>query len=285
MLIAFLATAGSAETDAERARATFEKGVIAADSGRIDEAMIAYIGALKLDPTIIAANINLGVLYFQQNNFDKAIEMFEAAVKLEPKNVMALTNLGKTQARLKKYTEAELSMKGAIASDEKNPDLYKDLARVYREIDKFDQLQETIEKCHALGAADENTWYLLGLAQEKQKRPEDAIASYRKSLEVDPKGYDALSGLGKLYLNQQQYAEAAAAFKSAFDANNAKFRAMYNYCSTVETMNPTDYDGNIANWEQFVKIARNNPKASKEVAQSLAHIKELEEAKAAVAGH
>lgn len=275
--------ASAVQTDAERARQFFENGVKSAENGRQNEAIIAYVGALKLDPTLVPANINLGVIYYQQNQFDKSLDLFAAAVKQEPNNVTALTNLGKTQSRLKKYDEAEISFRAALQAEPGNAAVYKDLARVYREIDKYEPLLQTIDKCHELGSGDEDTWYLHGLALEKLKRDDEAISSYRKSLELDPKGYEPLSALGKLYLSRQNYAEAAASFKAAYEANTTKFRAYYNYCSAVETMNPSDFAGNIANWEQFVKIARNNPKAAKEVAQAQAHVKELSDAQAAAA--
>ena len=91
--------------------------------------------------------------------------------------------------------------------------------------------------------------------------------------------YNAHSSLGSIYLAQEKYNSAAGAFSAAMKADKKKYRAAYNYAIAVESSNPEDYDTNIANWEKFINLAKNNPKAKNDVGIAREHVAELKKAK------
>ena len=85
--------------------------------------------------------------------------------------------------------------------------------------------------------------------------------------------------MGQIYLSQKKCQEAAGAFNKARKANPKKHRAAYNYAVAIESNDPDNYVKNISAWERFVKIAKKNPRARKELSSAEGHLKELKEAK------
>ncbi len=71
---------------------------------------------------------------------------------------------------------------------------------------------------------------------------------------------------------------AAAAFKAALKAKPKKYLASYNYAVAVESSNPDNYTRSIQVCEDFIKLAKKNPKAKTSVANAQQHVKELKEA-------
>jgi tetratricopeptide (TPR) repeat protein len=87
--------------------------------------------------------------------------------------------------------------------------------------------------------------------------------------------------MGQIYLQKEDYVSAAKEFKAALAADPKGFKAAYNYAYAIETKTPDDYTANIANWQDFVRVAGANPKAKEDVAVATQHIKELKEAQKA----
>ena len=103
------------------------------------------------------------------------------------------------------------------------------------------------------------TYYMLGKSYEKTSKPTDAITAYQKSNSIKD-NYRANYGLGIIYLNQENFNEAAKAFKAALKAEPKGYLAAYNYAIAVESQNKDAIDQNIANWQEFIRLAKNNPK-------------------------
>ncbi len=68
----------------------------------------------------------------------------------------------------------------------------------------------------------------------------------------------------------------------AMSAEPSKYQASQNYAVAMESADPDAIDANIANWNTFIKLARNNPKAKDQVAEAEQHIKDLQARKEAL---
>ena len=91
--------------------------------------------------------------------------------------------------------------------------------------------------------------------------------------------YNSHFALGQIFLGQEKYSTAAGSFKAAMRADSKKYRAAYNYAVAVESENQDAIDTNIENWNAFIKLAKNNPKAKNDVAVAEQHVKDLQERK------
>ncbi|RKX25355.1 MAG: hypothetical protein DRP47_09935 [Candidatus Zixiibacteriota bacterium] len=277
-LIGLLVSMAGAVTD--EAKEMYNSGIKAKQAGNLDEAILAYKGALAMDKTYVDPCINLGAIYFEQKEYDKALEMFKEATQRDKTNTEAFANLGRVEYQLKQYTEAETSFSTALELDSSTPDYYKELGKVYDKQRKYTEVISKLEKFHELTGGDHTSWYLLGKSYKKTDKITDAIAAYKKSIELKSDYPYPHSALGGIYLGQEKYTNAAGQFKTVLKINPKDYRAAYNYAIAIQSKNPEEYDTNISNWENFLKIAKKNPRTKKQmIATANETIKNLKEAK------
>lgn len=267
----------------EPAAEAYNKGVQAQQAKNLDSAAIYYQQAIAADANYYDAYLNLGAIQYQQGNYDDALKTFKTAAEKKPDNVDAYANVARVEFVAKRYPEAEEAYKKALVNGQDRTDLQKELAKVYFLRSNFPLVIETVEKVHAANAADDESWYMLGKAQEKQEMTKEAIAAYEQSIAAREQNYQAHFALGNIYLQQQNYAKAAEQFKAALEDDPKAFRAAYNYAVSMESANGDNVDANIANWEEFIRIGKNHPKAKQDVAIAQQHVAELKALKASKA--
>jgi len=263
--------------DTEKAKEDFNKGLSFEKDKNIDAAVLSYQSCIAADPNFVDAYINLGAIYFTKKDYEKALQMYKTATEKDNKNVDAFANLGRIEYTLKKYLEAETAFKSALALKE-DPEIYKELGKVYYKKNNYDDVIITLNKYHTSGNGDYLTYFMLGKAYQQKDNSTDAITAFQKSIDLKSDYYSAHSSIGQIYLAQEKYNLAAGAFKSAMNADPNNYRAAYNYAVAVESSNPENYSSNIANWEKFIKIAKVNPKAKRDVTVAQQHVKELKDA-------
>jgi len=276
--------AAAQSTDAEkenRAKQYFNEGVKAKQEGKTAEAILAYQGAITLMPDYVDAHINLGGIYFEQEKFDEALKEFKAVTDKDPKNLDGLVNLGRVQYRMTRYQEAEAAFKAALALKTDDPDILRELGKTYYYLKNYTEAVNVITKCHTAGSGDNLSWYMLGMSQGKGGDTAKAIASLQKSIELQPKYYESRSALGSIYLAQEKYPQAAAQFKAALEAAPTRYRASYNYAIAMEYAHPNNVTDNVANWEDFIRRAKNNPQARNDVQVAQERVDALKKQKAA----
>lgn len=263
--------------DTEKAKEFFNQGVKFQKENNEYGAIGAFQTAIKEDPNYIDAYINLGTIYFNKKEYDNALKQFKTATEKDATSKDAFANLGRVQYKMRRYLEAEESFKAAIALDGNDAQLYKDLGNTYYRKKNYKEAVAAYNKCHEMGNGDYISYYYAGKSYEKLDDNTNAIASYKQSI-AQQNNYSAHSSLGSIYLNQNKFKSAASSFRAAMQADSKKYRAAYNYAIAVESDNPEDYKTNIANWEKFISIAKNNPKAKTDVATARSHVKELKDA-------
>jgi tetratricopeptide (TPR) repeat protein len=140
-----------------------------------------------------AAN-NLGVAYLEQFNHAKAATQFEAALALDGSFTPARVNLA-----IARLYEPDLAaaLKAATAASA-NP------------------------------GAPPHADFVLGLIARSENREDDAIAAFRRVLEVDPDDVASLVNLGQLQLQRREYADAVPVFARAVELEPYNVSALYN---------------------------------------------------------
>lgn len=280
--VAALAFTAFSQTDA--AKEAYNQGLAAQQAKNPEAAIAAYKQAIEADPNFYDAYLNLGVVYFGMGNLDEAMKSFQAAAEKKPENTEAFMNLGKVQSAAKRYPEAIQAFDGALKNAPAAVDsvgLYKEIAKVHSKSSNHTEVIATVEKVHAMNAADNETWYTLGKAYEKLKKTKEAMEAYEKSLAASEVNALAHFALGTLYLQAENYPKASDQFKSALEDDPKNFRAAYNFAIAAEAMSPDSSEQNITNWQQFIRLAKNQPKAKDDLTVAQQHVKELQNAKAA----
>ena len=178
---------------------------------------------------------------------------------------------------MKRYAEAETSFKSAIAISP-TENLYKELGKVYYKKNNYNEVVDAFNKCHEMGGGDEMTYYMLGKSYQKVDKIPEAITALNKSVQLKNDNYNAHSTLGQIYLGQEKYSKAASSFQQAMKSNPSNYRAVYNFAVAQEMASPDNYTSNMKYWEDFIRVAKNNPKAKSDVEIARKHVEELKEA-------
>lgn len=141
---------------------------------------------------------NIGVALLEQFKYKEAAEEFRRALKIYPSLALARINL-------------------AIA--------------LYNVPDLESALREA-KAAEAAGASPQ-VYYLLGLIAKTQNRTADAIAAFKRVVEIDPRDPGANINLGQLYSQQRNYTDALTLFRAALDAEPYNVTAVYNLGITL----------------------------------------------------
>lgn len=127
-----------------------EMGIVMNHKGMPDAAQREFQDALKLNPSLHEARIKLGCLHLENGALDDAIKELEAGIEGKPDSIEAEICLAKVSAEMGELDEAIMDLKTLLFKNSRNSDLQ----------------------------------YAVGRLLEKQKKHEEAAASYRKAYDL-----------------------------------------------------------------------------------------------------
>jgi tetratricopeptide (TPR) repeat protein len=142
---------------------------------------------------------NLGVALLEQFKHAEGAEQFRRALKLDPQLALAHINLA---VALYNVPDLEAAARAAAAA-------------------------------HALAPAAPQPLYIQALVARSRNQTDEAIAAFRRVLEVDPRDTGANVNLGQLYAQQRNYTEAERAFRAALDPEPYNTTALYGLANVL----------------------------------------------------
>ncbi len=180
--------------------------------------------AIELSPSFADAYESLGVILGRSERFQEAISMMEKLVEVDPTSVMAHTNMSLYLMKLGKIDEAETQ---------------KSLATV-KSFQKFGEeakLKENLEKKKQAEL-------------EELARREDM---FRQVLEIDADDTLANYGLGTIFLDKEEYAEAITCLEKVIE-QDAKYSVAYLALGKAYmALSQKDQARDI--WDRGIKVA------------------------------
>ena len=201
--------------------------------GHLHEAEATARGLLKTVPNDIDAHKILGRIYLRQlseaqnavssaspsgNVLDQAIAEYEKIVSLEPKDVENRMVLGQLYTVKHQPQKAEEQFKTAQAIDPDSEDVVLNLARLYAESGDVEHAAKVIE---AVPESDRTSKmeFALGAAYDQMKRPKDAIAAYKRAIDIEPGDVRTMGALAQALLNDDQLDAAMKQYQELADAD------------------------------------------------------------------
>lgn len=150
VIVSVLAINISAQTIA---RQRFEKGLVAAGSGKYEAALADFKTAQKFLESEQPDNefraqihYNTGVCFYQLKQQAKAVEEFNLANRFNPNYEKSFYALGMAQYELKNWQAAEEAFRGALRINNQNGETWFDLAFVYLAQKDYDAANKAFQK-------------------------------------------------------------------------------------------------------------------------------------------
>ena len=185
--------------------------------GRIREAVTAAQDQVVKYPDDVEAHTLLGKVYLRSlgdmqspqagQMLQLAIGEYEKLAQLKPDDVETKLLLGQLYGINHDSAKAEAQFKAAQKIDGDSEEVALNLARLYSE---QGQTQRSVEVLNGIPVDDRSSRIelALGASYDQLKQPKDAIAAYRRALDIDPDNLDTERGLANALLTDGQLDEA-----------------------------------------------------------------------------
>ena len=199
--------------DAKRLREVYgDLGIELFKAKRFSEAIEMFRSRLVYDPENWSILLNLGYAYFQKEDYPKAIGSFSRVTDLKPDNAQAHFMKGVCYRYLDQGAKAKAAFVQAVKLDPENVEALKQaglsLLLEAQTLQKEQQHKESqreaaeaatyFRKAATKRTKDAQAHVWLAQAYAMSKQLEQAKATFRKVLEMDPDNGDAKSGLERL---------------------------------------------------------------------------------------
>jgi len=153
-------------------------------SGKLQEAIDDYKGALACNPSLAEAHSNLGLIYNQQHNYESALTEFRKALAVNPKDAITYNGIGATLRAQRDLPGAIKNWQTAVSIDPRLATAHYNLGTAYelqKDYDKaMDEYDQAVKNDYRLGEA----YYRMGLLLRRKNRLEEAAEKFQKSLDV-----------------------------------------------------------------------------------------------------
>ncbi len=200
-----------------------------AKTGRIRDAVLEAQDILKRDANNLEAHKLLGRIYLRslgdiqagsgsQNVLKLAIEQYEQIVKIEPDNVDDHLLLGRLYRLNNDLQKAENEFKTAVKLQPNSEEAITTLAYLYNEEGDSSRAVQALSSIPD-AARSAKLYSALGYTYEQQKQYKNAIAAYRRAIELDRDNLDAIRGLAQNLMNDGQTDAALEQYKVIAEAN------------------------------------------------------------------
>jgi tetratricopeptide (TPR) repeat protein len=189
--------------------------------GRIREAVTAAQDQVNKHPEDFEAHALLGKVYLRslgdmQNAqsgqmLQLAIAEYEKLAQLKPNDVETRLLLGQLYSLNHDSAKAEAQFKAAQGIDAGSEDVVLNMARLYSEQGDFNRAAETLSSV-PVDDRSARIEFTLGSTYDQLKKSKEAIAAYRRALDLDPDNLDTERGLATALLSDGQIDEALKIF-------------------------------------------------------------------------
>jgi len=140
--------------------------------------------------------------------FTKAAEAFRAALKADPSATFIAEELSDLYIQSGRLREAVLDAQDALKDNPNDLNSRRLLARIYTHLigdqnqtdtDMVKKAIEQYQKITEVDPKDVDSWIMLGRLEKALMNSTEAMAAYKKALELDADNEDAMTGLATVY--------------------------------------------------------------------------------------
>jgi Flp pilus assembly protein TadD len=206
-----------------QSRPRYLLGLAQQRSGNLKSAAESFEGASRLDPKDSATLIELGRIYAKTDRPADAEGKFRAALGIEPKSPEALQGLALSLDAQKKPAAAD-AYRDYLAVQPQDVAARVRLVHFLLDQQQYDAALGELSKTGAGPASLENL-KLKADIEIGQKKMDAAIDTLKQAIAIAPNDAQLHGGLGRIYLQTHDFADAEKEFKLALslDRNNLTY--------------------------------------------------------------
>jgi tetratricopeptide (TPR) repeat protein len=208
--------------DAHSAEGQFflARAIAGRPDGNLDEAVNTILKAVDIDPGNAEYSYWLGVIYEKRDQVGDAIEALQKSIDKNPKSADAHEHLGLDFMRENRFGEAVGSFKRAAEIDPKRARIWAEVGDAEQQSGDIDGAIRDFQRALAQDAKLTGVWTKLGVAYKDKDckgcrtRAEDAL---KNAVQVDGKDALAHYELGYMYKDDGKRRDAIAEFRRYID--------------------------------------------------------------------
>lgn len=194
-------------------------GVALRRMGRVDEAKAAYRSALMRNPNCLKTLINLGGLLVDLGKHVEAEPLLKQALQLEPNSPEAMQNLAFALEGLGKSADAIATLVAAGRLAPTNVSILQRLASLLNATGRLVEASNVWKVALQLEPDNADILSEFGGAVVGRAKAEEVEKLLLRALSIRQDHVWALSHLGRLRYDQGRFADAAAAYQAACEAD------------------------------------------------------------------
>ena len=268
----------AAPTASVRGYEAYIKGQMAAGRGGQDgnETAVELLGrSVELDPQFVVAQYALGVVHQTLGNRWKAAAQFRASTQLDstfPEPYKALGDLFLTAPR-RLFDQAIEAYNKALELRPFYADAYAGLGDANAAKGDIDGAVNAYQKALANNPLNPRVHVSLGKIYYGEKQLYyEAVNSYKKAIDLDPRYVEARMGLAEVYEEKGLYQDAIGEYKKVVEQDDKNTSALYNMALVYEKVDPREA---ITLWERYIKLAGPLPSEKDWVDVAVLHLRKL----------
>lgn len=258
-------------------------------TGASDEALGEYYRALALDPTSRALLVRISETAARKGDRQRSLEFAERALAVAPGDARANWLKGVALFQMERVPEALAPLEAACAADSENAEFARTLARVAEILDRVDLVKRNYARVVWLDPEDSESWFQLAAAQARLGEFGAADSSLAESLELNPIRPGAMFLQGWIRESLGDFDEAIALYRRHLEvhtndtttrrrliellASRRQFREAYPLAQQVAASRPRDPDALQMQADLAYSLGR-----TREGAEVLANMRSLDPA-------
>jgi tetratricopeptide (TPR) repeat protein len=187
--------------------------------GEMQKAIDLYGRALAKTPENSVVLNNLASLYYATGDHDEARKLWTNAASANPSYPSPYNNLAGLEINAERFDEAERLLQRAIHLDPDYGDARVNLALVLRHRRDFAAAREQYELAVRDPRTGANGWFQWGLFELEQGMLDNAIAALERARNMAPRHTETLNAIGEAYYRSGRSAEAIATWRRSLEIN------------------------------------------------------------------
>lgn len=203
------------------------RGRLAARDGKLDEALAEFERTTRIQPENAANFYNVGQVHLQRKDLAEAEKAFRQVIALDPSEGDAYIKVGDIQEATGRKEEALRTYEQFIATGS-GPVLNRAKVRfhllkgvVLGEEGKFAEASREFEEVTRIDPKERKGYSNLGLAHLRNKKPDAALAAFKKMLELDPADLSTRYRVATIYEELARPTEAFDIYQALLEEEGA----------------------------------------------------------------